>query len=71
MATEFLEQHFGKKIQLYAAGNIKFKKPIGPNEPLLFVFTKNVFEETLFSTCVSIENEETQFAKMTLHYKTI
>jgi len=71
MATEFLEQHYGKKFQLCSAGNIKFKKPIGPDEELLFVFTKITFEETLFSTCISIEHDDTQFAKMTLHYKTI
>ena len=48
--------------------NIKFKKIVEPGDEPTFVFTKLVFDETQLSVQVSIEDEETQYVKMSLLY---
>ena len=69
MANEVLNSHFGRAYMLTKAGSIKFKKPISPHERLTFVFTKIVSEDDLLSTSLSIENEQVQFARMSLHFR--
>ena len=71
MATELLERKYDTRLLLYATGNIKFKSPVLPSHTPSLVFTKVVFDGHQLSANVSIENEETQFAKMTLRCKTL
>lgn len=71
MATEILEQKYHQVFMLNAAGSIKFKKPVGPNETPLFVFTKMAFEDNQLSVRVSIEDNDTQFVKMSLQYTAV
>lgn len=66
IATELLEQKYGKKLLLSKAKSIKFKKIIGPDEQPIFTFTKQVLAEGLFSVNVSIDVDETQCAVMSL-----
>lgn len=69
MANEILNSHFGRTLLLTKASSIKFKKPVSPHDRLTFVFTKNVSEDDHISTSLSIENEEVQFARMSLQFK--
>lgn len=71
MATEILEQKLGKKLVLSTAVNIKFKKLMAPNDEPSFVFSKITTEDKLLKTLVSIEDEQGQFVKMSLQFKTI
>ena len=68
MATEMLEEKFGKKLLLSKAKSIKFKKIIGPDETPTFVFTKMVLDDQQFSVNISIEDEEAQMAIMSLQF---
>lgn len=69
MATEMLEQKFGKKLVLSTAVNIKFKRLVAPHDEPSFVFSKIVTEDGLLKTIISIEDEQGQFVKMSLQYK--
>lgn len=71
MATELLERKYETRLLLYATGNIKFKRPVLPSDTPSLVFTKVVFDGEQLTANVSVENEETQFAKMTLRCKTL
>ena len=55
IATEILEQEYHKMLLLSKADSIKFKKTVGSDSDCL-------------STRVSIEDEEAQYVKMSLHY---
>ena len=70
MANEILNGHFERTFLLTNAGSIKFKKAISSEEKLSFVFTKTVLDSDSLSTSLSIENEEVQFARMSLTFKT-
>ena len=69
MATEILEERYGKKLLLLSAGSIKFKKMVTPHDEPTFLFTKTVLEDNLLRVNVCMEDGETQFAKMSLRYK--
>ena len=71
MATEILEQKFNKRYVLSTAVNIKFKRLVAPNDEPSFIFTKIVTEDDLLKTFISIEDEQGQFVKMSLQFKTI
>ena len=63
--------HFSNfPVILDTAVNIKFRERMGPNEEPTFVFSKIVFEDDRLSVCVSVENEKTQYVKMSMHYQT-
>jgi len=70
MVTEILELKFEKRLVLSTAVNIKFKRLVAPNDEPSFVFSKIVIEDGLLKTIVSIEDEQGQFVKMSLQYKT-
>ena len=70
MVTEILELKFEKRLVLSTAVNIKFKRLVAPNDEPSFVFSKIVNEDDLLKTIVSIEDEQGQFVKMSLQYKT-
>ena len=70
MVTEILELKFEKRLVLSTAVNIKFKRLVSPNDEPSFVFSKIVNEDDLLKTIVSIEDEQGQFVKMSLQYKT-
>lgn len=69
IATELLEQKYGKKLSLFKAKNIKFKKIVGPDKTPHFVFTKLVLADDLLSVNVSIEDDEAQAAVMALQFR--
>jgi 3-hydroxyacyl-[acyl-carrier-protein] dehydratase len=71
MVTEILELKFEKRLVLSTAVNIKFKRLVAPNDEPSFVFSKIVIEDGLLKTIVSIEDEQGQFVKMSLQYKTV
>ena len=71
MVAEMLEQKYSKRFVLSTAVNIKFKKLVSPNDEPSFVFSKIVTEDDLLKTIVSIEDEQGQFVKMSLQYKTV
>lgn len=68
MATEILEQRYGKRFLLSTAVNIKFKRLVGPYDEPSFVFSKVVSDDDKLSTFVSVEDEQGQFVKMSLQY---
>lgn len=68
MATEILEQYYGKNLLLQKAGSIKFKKIIIPTVQPTFVFSKTAIEDGCLKTVVMIEDEDNQFVKMSLTY---
>lgn len=68
MVTELLERHIGRSLAFHTAVNIKFRQPIYPKHEPTFVFTNMVVNDGQFSVRVSIEDGETQFAKMSLIY---
>ena len=70
MVAEMLEQKYSKRFVLSTAVNIKFKRLVSPNDEPSFVFSKIVNEDDLLKTIVSIEDEQGQFVKMSLQYKT-
>ena len=70
MVAEMLEQKYSKRFVLSTAVNIKFKRLVSPNDEPSFVFSKIVTEDDLLKTIVSIEDEQGQFVKMSLQYKT-
>ena len=66
-ATEILSQEHGKTFQLRLLKNIKFKKIVKPGDEPCFVFTKITFnEDSQLSANVSIEDEQSQYVKMSL-----
>ena len=69
MANEILNAHFGHNFLLTKASSIKFKKTVSPHDRLTFVFSKMVFVDNNLNTSLSIENEEVQFARMSLQFK--
>ncbi len=69
IATELLEQQYGKKLNLWKAKNIKFKKTVGPDKTPRFVFTKLDLADGLLSANVSIEDGEVQAAVMALQFR--
>ena len=71
MATEILEQKFDKRLVLSTAVNIKFKRLVAPTDEPSFVFSKLVMEDDLLKALISIEDEQGQFVKMSLQFKTI
>ena len=71
MVAEMLEQKYSKRFVLSTAVNIKFKRLVSPNDEPSFVFSKIVTEDNLLKTIVSIEDEQGQFVKMSLQYKTV
>ena len=71
MVAEMLEQKYSKRFVLSTAVNIKFKRLVSPNDEPSFVFSKIVTEDGLLKTIVSIEDEQGQFVKMSLQYKTV
>lgn len=71
MVAEMLEQKYSKRFVLSTAVNIKFKRLVSPNDEPSFVFSKIVNEDGLLKTIVSIEDEQGQFVKMSLQYKTV
>ena len=71
MVAEMLEQKYSKRFVLSTAVNIKFKRLVSPNDEPSFVFSKIVTEDDLLKTIVSIEDEQGQFVKMSLQYKTV
>ena len=71
MATEILEQKFDKRFVLSTAVNIKFKRLVAPTDEPSFVFSKIVPEDDLIKTIISIEDEQGQFVKMSLQFRTI
>lgn len=70
MVAEMLEQKYSRRFVLSTAVNIKFKRLVSPNDEPSFVFSKIVTEDDLLKTIVSIEDEQGQFVKMSLQYKT-
>ena len=68
IAAEILGQEYGKSFMLTLLKNIKFRKIVLPDVEPTFVFTKMAFDGDLFNTSVSIEDEETQYVKMSLQY---
>lgn len=68
MAAEILGEEYGKPFMLTLLKNIKFRKIVKPEDEPTFVFTKMAFEGDLFSTIVSVEDEEAQYVKMSLQY---
>ena len=71
MASEILEQQYGKSFVLQTALSIKFKTPIVPDDVPMFVFTNQIFAEDEFRTNISIAGEGVQYVKMTLKFKII
>ena len=71
MVAEMLEQKYSRRFVLSTAVNIKFKRLVSPNDEPSFVFSKIVNEDDLLKTIVSIEDEQGQFVKMSLQYKTV
>ena len=70
MVAEMLEQKYSRRFVLSTAVNIKFKRLVSPNDEPSFVFSKIVIEDGILKTIVSIEDEQGQFVKMSLQYKT-
>lgn len=70
MATEILERKSGKGLVLSTAVNIKFKRLVAPTDEPSFVFSKLVMEDDLLKALISIEDEQGQFARMCLQFKT-
>lgn len=67
IATEILSQEYGKAFQLRLLKNIKFKKIVKPGDEPDFVFTKiTINEDNQLSANVSIEDEQSQYVKMSL-----
>ena len=70
MATELLESHLNCRLLLDSATSIKFKRPIHPAIEPEFAFSKVQTEENgLIKTVFMIQDEEAQYAKMSLLYK--
>jgi 3-hydroxyacyl-[acyl-carrier-protein] dehydratase len=68
MAAEILGQDYQQSLMLSLLKNIKFKKIVHPEDEPTFVFTKVVKAEGMLSANVSIEDEESQYVKMSLQY---
>jgi len=68
MASEILSQQYGKDLLLCKAGSIKFKKPVVPNDEPTFVFSKMTTDEGRLKAQIFVEDEENQFAKMSLTF---
>ena len=71
MATEILEQEYHRALSLSKADSIKFKKTVGSSEQPTFIFTKTVIDGNELSTRVSIENDQVQYVKMSLHFQIV
>jgi 3-hydroxyacyl-[acyl-carrier-protein] dehydratase len=71
MATEILEEKYRQAFMLHTASSIKFKKTVGPHDEPTFIFTKECFGDGKLSTCVSIEDGQTQYVKMSLQYTVV
>ncbi len=70
MATELLESHLNCRLLLDTATSIKFKRPIHPGIEPEFAFSKVQTEENGLTKAVfMIQDEEAQYAKMSLLYK--
>ena len=68
MAAEILGEVYQENLMLSLLKNIKFKKIVRPEDEPTFVFTKVVKDNETLSANVSIEDEESQYVKMSLQY---
>ena len=68
MAAEILGEAYQQNLMLSLLKNIKFKKIVRPEDEPTFVFTKVVKDNETLSANVSIEDEESQYVKMSLQY---
>ena len=68
MAAEILGEAYHQNLMLSLLKNIKFKKIVRPEDEPTFVFTKVVKDNETLSANVSIEDEESQYVKMSLQY---
>lgn len=68
MAAEILGEAYQENLMLSLLKNIKFKKIVRPEDEPTFVFTKVVKDNETLSANVSIEDEESQYVKMSLQY---
>lgn len=68
MATEMLETVLHKHLLLRTAVRIKFRKPIDPSVQPTFRFQKMQQLDGQVSVHVTIEDAESQYAKMSLLY---
>ena len=67
IATEILGQALCRTLELSLLKNIKFKKIVKPDDKPAFVFTKiKVNEDNQLSANISIEDEQSQYVKMSL-----
>ncbi len=71
ISSEILEEHFGKEFILKGAGSIKFKKIVKREDTPTFIFSNYKEQEGEASVFVSVEDERTQYIKMSLHYQVI
>lgn len=71
MATEILEHHYGKRLKLDTAVNIRFKNPVLPQDELVYEFTKISFEDNQTKVRLIVKNEMRQFLSMSLKYNMI
>ncbi len=69
MATELLQSHLCQPLQLIAAANIKFRQPVRPDMRPQFIFKRITKNGERLTTLISIEENDTQYAKMSLEYK--
>lgn len=68
MSTEILEMAINRRLQLKTAIKIKFRKPMGPSVRPTFIFQKLKVSEQQVSVQVTVEDQDTQYAKMNLMY---
>lgn len=69
MATEILEHHYGRRLRLDTALNIRFKNRITPDLLPTFDFNKVHFEASEAKARLTIRDAETHFVTMSLKYK--
>ena len=69
MATEIIERKTGGRLILSAANNIKFVKPITPQDTPVFVFSKPSCDGRQLRVMVKVtDGSEDIFAKLSLRY---
>ncbi len=71
MAAEILEQQYGKQLLFTSSGSIKFKQTLTPEKQPSFVYSRIVTTDDTMSVNVSVADEETQYANMSLRYNII
>ncbi len=68
VATELLEHHLGKSLNLMRVTDLKFMEPLFPGVEVTYSFKKMTLTDGILKVELSVRSEEKVFSRMSLEY---